>query len=269
MRDLSISRAWEDTRTIVTREGRLFVSVALALVALPAVITGLVNPRGLGAAATPLWVDILVLICSLVAVAGQLAIVRLAIGPSTTVGDAIGHGMRRMPIYVLAALIIVAGLFIAAIPFGAVLTAMGVPLDKNAPVSGPVVIAILIYIALILFVGVRMMMSAPIASAEGVGPIAILRRSWALTAGNFWRLLGFLVLFVIAALAIVIGIASVTGALVALFLGPIEPMSLSALVTALVSAALNAALAILFAVMLARIYVQLTDRGEQAGEASR
>ena len=31
--------------------------------------------------------------------AGQLALIRLALGPSITVGGAIAHGVRRMPIY--------------------------------------------------------------------------------------------------------------------------------------------------------------------------
>ena len=38
MRALSLSQAWDDTKAIITRDGRLFASVALALVALPAVI---------------------------------------------------------------------------------------------------------------------------------------------------------------------------------------------------------------------------------------
>ena len=55
---------------------------------------------------------------------------------------------------------------------------LGVPLPaNNAAPSTPVVIVALIYFALICFTGVRMLMSAPVASAEDTGPIAIIRRS--------------------------------------------------------------------------------------------
>lgn len=262
MRGLSISRAWDETKAIITRDGRLFISVALALVALPATITGLLNPKGMGAS-TPLWVDIVVLVASLIALAGQLALIRLALGPSITVGGAIAHGMRRMPIYLLAGILIVAALFIAAIPFALVLVAMGVPLPAaNVPTSPPLLIAALLYFALVCFVAVRMLMAAPVASAQLAGPIAIVRRSWDLTRGNWWRLFGFLVLFFIAALVVLAGAGAATGVVVRILVGAIEPLSASALIVAIVQAALNTLLTIVFAVMLARFYVQLAGRGE-------
>jgi hypothetical protein len=261
MRGLSISRAWEDTRAIVARDGRLFFSVALALVALPAVIAGLISPKGLGASGTPAWVDILVLIASLIALAGQLALIRLAIGPSITVGGAISHGVYRLPIYFLSALIILAVIALLAFPFALVMTVLGIPFVRTAPMTGPVLIVVMLYFAAICFLGVRMLMAAPVASAEDTGPIAIIRRSWVLTSGNWWRLFGFFVLFLIAAMVLLIGVGSVAGALVRLTFGPIEPLSLSALLVALVMAVLQLAVTILLSVMLARIYVQLAGRG--------
>src|SRR5919112_640952 len=47
MRGLSISAAWEETRDILTRDGRLLTTVALALIALPAAINTLINPGGI------------------------------------------------------------------------------------------------------------------------------------------------------------------------------------------------------------------------------
>ena len=40
-------------------------------------------------------------------------------------------------------------------------------------------------------------MTSPVASEETVGPIGIIRRSWELTRGNWWRLFGFIVLFLL------------------------------------------------------------------------
>src|SRR5206468_4861024 len=131
MRDLSISRAWDETKAIIARDGRLFLSIALALVALPAAVTGAIRPDGMADGMTPVWVDLILIVASLIALAGQLALIRLALGPSVTVGAAVRHGFARMPVYLLAAILVIIALFILAIPFGAVLFALGVPIDLS------------------------------------------------------------------------------------------------------------------------------------------
>lgn len=263
MRGLSISTAWDETKAIVSRDGRLFISVALALVAFPAAISGLISPNGMGDSSAPLWAEILLILVSLIGLAGQLSLIRLALGPSITVGGAIGHGVRRMPIYLVAVIIIIAAFFLLTIPFAVALIAAGVPLERNSvPLSPAVVVAGILYFVLICFAGVRMIMSAPAASAEPTGPIAILKRSWQLTSGHWWQLFGFVLMVFVAAIVVLLAVRSAVGAVAGLLLGPIEPMSASALVVALLQALVNAAITVLFAVMLARIYVQLAGRGE-------
>lgn len=261
MAGLSISLAWEESRAILMREGRLFASVALALVALPSLISGLVTPDGSPPASSAMLLDLIVLIASLAALAGQLALMRLALGPSITVGGAIAHGLRRMPIYFLSALIIVAGLFVVAVIIAAILLLMGVPVDaETVPASPAVIVALIVLIAIVFFAAVRMLMSGPVATAEGAGPVGILRRSWAMTSGHFAKLLGFIIVFFVGAVVVLIAVQTVAGIIARLLLGPIEPMSLSALVVALFGAATNALVTALFAVMLARIYAQLVSR---------
>jgi hypothetical protein len=262
MAGLSISTAWEETRAVLARDGRLIVAVALALVALPTAVSGLIDPNGMGGDSGPLWIDVALLIVSLAALAGQLALIRLALGPSITVGGAIGHGLRRMPTYLLSAILMVCALILLAIPFGAALVALGVPLEsKTLPATPGVMLVIMLFIAVVLFIAVRMLMTAPVASAEAAGPVAIIRRSWTLTAGHWWKLFGFLILFFIGAVVALIALSAVAGAIAALLFGGIEPMSAGALLVALVQAVANAAMTGLFAVMLARIYVQLAGSG--------
>jgi glycerophosphoryl diester phosphodiesterase family protein len=264
--ELSISKAWEETRAVLAHDGRLIASVALALIALPTAVSGLINPTGMGNAG-PMWTDAIVLIASLAALAGQLALIRLALGPSIAVGEAIAHGLRRMPIYLLSAIVIVIALMVIATPFAVVLAVFGVPLDaETLPATPSVIVMLVLFVALVFYIGVRMLMSAPVASAQDAGPIAIIQRSWGLTSGHWWGLFGFLILFFIGAIVALLAVSAAAGALAALFLGPIEPMSASALLVALVEALTNAAITGLFAVMLARIYVQLAGRDQaQAG----
>jgi hypothetical protein len=263
MHSLSISTAWEETKAVLAHDGRLIGAVALALIALPTAVTGLIDPNGAGGGSGPVWIDVAVLIVSLAALAGQLALIRLALGPSITVGGAIAHGLRRMPTYLLSAILMVCALMALAIPFGAALVALGVPLDsKTLPMTPGVTLVVTLFIAVVFFIAVRMLMTAPVASAEAAGPVAIIRRSWTLTAGHWWKLFGFLILFFVGAVVAVLALSAVAGVIAGLLFGGMEPMSAGALLVALVQAVANAAMTGLFAVMLARIYAQLGAPGE-------
>ncbi|WP_308516342.1 hypothetical protein [Sphingomonas flavescens] len=270
MRRLSISAAWDESKAIFARDGQLLMAVALALVALPSAINGLLNPGGVSASETPWWIDLIAVIASLVALGGQLALIRLALGPSITVGGAIAHGMRRLPIYFLAVLMLVIALFLAAVPLAFLLSALGVPINQRPVPMSPALsfVSIAVLIAIIA-IGVRLIMSSSVASAEDVGPIQIIKRSWALTSGNFWPLLGFLLMFLVATIILLTAIGSATNVVVRLTLGPAQPLSAAALVVALVSALVSAAVTTVFAVMLARIYLQLAGRsGAEVGVPS-
>jgi hypothetical protein len=273
MRALSISAAWEEVRAILIRDGRLYVSVALALIALPSAINTLLNPSGgMNAANAPAWIVAVTLVASLIALSGQLALIRLALGPSTTVGSAIGHGLRRMPIYLLSIILMVIALFVLLIPLGILLALLGMPITGTAmkvQVTPATSIAFLLFFLIVVFFAVRLILSAPVASAENTGPIAILRRSWTLTSGHWWSLFGFLLLFVVGAIVVLIAVGSAVGVAVRLTLGPLDPMSAPALVFALVEALVSAAVSALFALMLARIYVQLAGDAERVGEVFR
>jgi hypothetical protein len=262
MANLSISAAWDQSKVILARDGKLLASVALALVALPALVTGLVSPRSAATEDQPIWADILFIVAALIQLAGQLALIRLALGPSITVGGAIAHGLRRLGVYVVSGILIMLALVAVAVPFVLILAALGIPLDDSMKPSGTVALLALLFLAVVLFVGVRMIMTGPVASAEEIDPIAILRRSWLLTSGNFWRLLGFLLAFFIGAVVVLLAIGAAVGVLIGVASGKIEPMSGSALIVALVQAFLNAVVTTVFAVMLARLYVQATGGNE-------
>jgi len=260
MVDLSISKAWDETKAVLAHDGRLFASISLALVGLPSAIVSLFAPQGMGTGA-PAWITILAFVFMLLSIIGQLALIRLALKPSITVAGAIDRGARRMPFYLTSALILVAGLLIVAVPFGIAAKAMGVPLDsmqESFPPAGWLLL--LLFIAVCLFLAVRMMMTTPVASAEKVGPIAIIQRSWELTKGYTGRLIGFLLMIILGAVIVLMVVAIVAGSLAAMLLGPAEAMSASALFIGIVQGLFQAAFTAIFAVMLARIYVQLSGR---------
>lgn len=263
MTALSISRAWEGTKASLAADGKLMVIVAAALVALPGLIGAVILPESLRSQGS-VGSTLVILVTALLALVGQLAIIRLAVTPAVSVGEAIAHGFRRMPIYVVAGILLTVVLFVALIPFALILYASGVPLDRTnelAAAASPVtMLMVLLYLIVVIFICVRMLMTSPVASEEEAGPVQILRRSWELTSGHWWRLFGFILIFFIGAGIAIAAIDWVVSFVAVMLLGPVEPMSASALVVALVDACVNSGVTLLLAVMLARIYLQLAGR---------
>ena len=268
---ISISRAWDETRDIFRRDGGLIASVALALVVLPQVVAGIIAPPDTSAAADPpAGAQLLMLAVALIAIVGQLAIIRLALGPSTTVGDAIQHGIRRFPAALGALLLLILGFIIVAVPIVLILSfGLGVSAaNMQGQPTGPAAVLVLVVVLIILAISIRFMLVSPVASAEKAGPLTILKRSWHLTGGNYWRLLGFILLLLVAALALLIAAGLIGGLLARLASSTLEPFSVSALILALVTAAAQGAFSVLAAVMMARIYVQAAGQDVEASVPS-
>lgn len=263
MRRLSISLAWEQTKSCIAADGRLFAIVAAALIALPVAVGEVISPGGYSADTVKSPSILIMLAILLFVLTGQLSIVRLAIGPSVSVGEAITHGARRLPFYFLSALLVAVSLAIVGIVLAAVLLASGTPMAENQLASSPgFAIAATLFILVYCFFWVRIIaISAAVAGAEAVGPIAIVQRSWEITGGHFWRLLGFLLLFFIGAAIALKALQLLADLLATLLLGSIDSLSPSALVVALIDGIGNGAVIAILTVMLARIYVQLSGRG--------
>jgi hypothetical protein len=263
MSTLSISKAWEESKAIAVRDGRLIAAVALALVLLPEALLGVIAPPpALSGEEAPSWAAGLSLLVAVIGIVGQIAIIKLALGPATSVGESIMHGFKR----VLSAF---AALCLFVLPLAAILVALLISvggsgavesLGRGAPQPG-VAGVILLFVAVVIAVSIRFQMVVPVAAAETSNPVQILKRSWDLTRGNYWRLLGFLLVALVFAVIVLLFAQLVGGILGRIVFGDTKPFTIGALVVALISAAAQAAFTCLFAVMVARIYVQLAGRG--------
>jgi hypothetical protein len=266
MAGLSLSKAWEDTREIFARDGGLLTAVALALLVLPEAVVGLITPP-IGTAMT-MTGRIVWLIAGLIGLVGQLALARLAIGPSTTVGHAIGHGGRRfLPTFGALVLLGIA-LAVVIIPLMILLVWSGivaVPIEGQRPPPSFAVLAFAVVLGSVLL-SVKFLLMIPISAAEQAGPLEILKRSWSMTAGHYWRLFAFLVLMIVATVVLLLAAQAVGAIAGAAIAGRIAPFTLGALVLALFQSVASASMTTLLAVMLARIYLQLA--GHDGAQAS-
>lgn len=261
MKRLSLSSAWDESRAIFSREGSLLFAVTLALIVLPMVVVGLIVPTS--SADQQGYHVVLQLIAALIAMVGQLALIRLALGPATTVAEAISHGARRFPALLGAMLLLILFLALLFVPLMIVLAATGaLTVDGAGVPSGAGALVALLLVIGILLVSVKFVMIAPVASAERVGPLTILKRSWSLTGGHYWKLLGLIVLISIVAIVLMLAAGAIGGILGALISPDLEPFSLGALVLSLFAAVAQGVFTIFSSVMLTRVYVQLAGRDD-------
>ena len=252
MTPLSISTAWNETTAFVKREAGLLFPIALAFLAIPAILFQFSMPQ-VEPGKTPepgAWM-LFILPLAVVTMLGSVAISRLAIVPSQSVRDAIGHGMRRLLPLVGAVVLLTLAAFIALVPLTLIIGVLG--LDQRMTT----LLMALIFLALLTFVWVRFLLVTPIAAAEPAGAVAILQRSWRLTAGHFNKLIWSMTAFAIAAAIALLAVSLAVGTVLALLLGAPAPGSISYVLTLIIDGVLNALLAIYMNVLIARIYVQL------------
>lgn len=249
---LSIAAAWSETAALVKREGGILFLVAFGLVALPTSILQAAMPPAAqgqppeGGAWTLLIIPMIVL-----SIIGSLTITNLALGRAADAREAFTRALRRFPAVLAAALLLGLIAALAAIPVAVLLVLVtGTGAASLALLSAAIVAAF-------LFIWVRMMLLNPVGAVEPVGPLGILRRSWRLTSGHFWKLLGFILVLLIVFAVLTLAINAVLGSLIILLAGRPRDGNLSQGLLLLLGGLLNAGLAVVLTVMAARIYAQL------------
>ncbi len=262
MAKLSISRAWDETRAILARDGKLLATVAAALFLLPQVLVGFVSGQSTSAQPPGGTGGLLMVVAAIIGLVGQLAVVRMSLGQGVSVGEAIGHGFRRALPFLLSLLLILL-VFVVLFMIAVMILGAAGAIDMEAVAAGgtprPQDVGLILLIIFIpfLYIAVRLLVLAAVASEERLGPLAALRRSWALTVGNGWRLFGFIVIFIIGAVIVTLAVAMVAGLIVRLFVGSTEPLTAGALILALFGGLAQAAVTLVYVVMISRIYAQV------------
>ena len=260
MAALSITTAWNETTSFVGRHGSTLFIVAFALVALPSVAFQALGPGQMAPGDTPqigLWL-LFIPVLAILTVAGTIAIAALALGRENVIGAAIAHGFRRTLPLLGASILVGLAAMVLLLPLFLLLGVTPEGLSEPSPANvGGAALAMLVLLVVFLFAWVRLMLMTPVAAAEGLGPIGIIRRSWGLTSGRFWKLLGFVMLFLVAALVVMMVVTLILGLIITLVAGPPDPGSVAALLLLLIGGIMNAVFVVFFTTMTARIYAQL------------
>ena len=266
MSSLSIGRAWDEAKAALRANRKWIVPVALGLILLPAVLVSMVEPQVPSGQQPPAGTWMLVALAMVIVMfVGQLAMVLIVNGWRGSVGEAINHALRRTPTFILAALCVMVPLILV---FSFLLAIVGIGTSAGGEVdwttfSGTGWLLLLLGMLALLYVSIRLLPLVAVVALESGGPIASLRRSWSLTSGHLWRLLGFLLMLMVGFLIVALAVGALVGTLVMLTLGASEPWSLSLLVISLAGGLVQAGFVLVYIAMLSRIYAQLS-----AGQAS-
>lgn len=264
---LSISKAWDDARGILAKDGKLVSVVAAALIMLPTALATLIEPAQTMAAddsqsTAGLALGLVTVIIGLI---GQIAIASVGLGKGGTVGGAINTGFRKfLPIFgagllfFVPLILLLVALLVASLG-GDDPAALQARLAAGQ-ISGEAALFVLLWAAVFVFFGIRFALATPVGVAETNSSVAMLKRSWEMTRGHFWKIFSFAVLIgIVTVVAMMVGDLLVRLVSV-LLLGPPEPMTLAALLLGLTTGAVQALFVTIYMLMLARIYSQLAPR---------
>ncbi len=240
----SYSAVWDDTVALTRRHAPLLVAIAGVFIFLPALLFAVFlkpdEPQSQDfsrlfaqllewyQAAAP-WL----LLQALVTMVGAVAMMRLVFAEGTTVGGALVFALTLLPFYflmsIISGLIVFAGCLFLIVP--------GLYLFARLAPAGAVMVA-----------------------ENRRGPINAIGRTFELTKGQGWRILG-LALIVIIVGAISVGVAqTILGIVFHLAAG----RELGELLTAIVASALSAAFSTVIIILYAAIYRALAPQRQAA-----
>ena len=268
MAKLSITTAWNETAAFVKQEAGPLFLIAFGLMTLPSIILQVILPQLIpgfgepGATPSEMFTGMvglmLVLFIPVIVISlwGNLTITVLALRRETVIGHAFRVAATRLLPLIGASLIILIAAGLAMTPIVMIAAAAGGAAGTSAG-AGSAALLLVVLMPVFVFVAVRLMLMTPAAAAESVGPIEIIKRSWRLTSGNFWKLFGFLILLIITLMVLMIAVGAVLGIAIAATAGAPEPGSLAALLALLVTGVIQAVFSMILAVAIARIYEQL------------
>ena len=251
---VSIGTAWTEAAAFARREKKLLAPLVLALMVVPATISQLVQPSNpfAGPEGFRPWMAIafLALVAGLV---GQMAVSRLAMGWSGSLGEAIMLAFKRLPTVIAALILFFLCVALVLIPIIIVLTLVG-------GVGGGAKLANLVTLLVVFGTAPRILLAPALAMDRALGPWGLVKTTWQATRGHYWRLVGFFLLFLAASLIFAMAVSSVVGTLATLALGTPEPMSVARLLIALAGGLVQGGIATVYAAMIGRIVAQLPER---------
>lgn len=271
--NFDMNRTWNQALALLRGNASLLAVIAgvflllpgtLFYVALPDVMTTLgtqTNPDPdqvlamLRAALVPLLIVGLAMFVA--QTIGYLAMIALMGDDRPTVGDALRRALSYLPTAIGVTLLMLLGYLVVA--FVAVVV-MALLVGAGTVIGGEVMAGVLAFISgvgmmvAIIYFATRFILTTPIIALEGItGPLAVCKRSWALTKSHSLKIFVFFLLIFAAYFVI----AMIVGAVFGVIAGLLGGGAASALVLGLSNGLVGAAVAMIFSAILVAMHRQL------------
>jgi hypothetical protein len=271
---VNMGNVWDRTTEFLSDNLGAILPLALITIFVPQSISGAI--RQAGAAVNPALAQGIALALLLPIIWGQLTITALALQPEAGRGAARSVATRRFGQAVLAGLIAFCVIVLLFLPIVFVLAASGVDLAALAgktPAAAPdmapgtgafIILYFLAWMVFAIFASIRFTtLLLPVVVAEG-GVVRALRRSFAVSNGIAWKLLGVAILFVVVVIVAWLAVTSVFGTLFR-FLDPdAGPFSVGSIVVAVLGALVTTMYYVLQSAFMAKVYRSATAAREAA-----
>jgi hypothetical protein len=259
MMKLDSNRAWKDASRNVSRNREAILAVAGVFFLVPQLALALFFPQpeptvGMSEqqmfellqayylATLPALLPMVV--CQALGTVTLLTLLSHAARP--TVGEALRRSLPGVLTYLGAQILLGIGIGFGG---GLVLSVLALSGTRALLIAG-----LLLVLVAIVAVVLRVSLSAAVVAIEGQrNPVKALRRSWALTSGNGWRLFSFYALVFVAFLVIQMVLGIVIGIPLAMLGGG----HAAQVATALVSSLLNAVMAVYLVGIVGAVHQQL------------
>lgn len=259
---VSIGTVWDRTTGFVSDNLTAIVPISLLTIFVPSSVGS-----ALESVTTPAhlaWVVSLAsLVLMIVSLLGQLALTALVIDPASRMG-AIRRGFARLAPAFGVFLIVVIGIVLLALPIAGIAIAYGAtfsPVSTNMSMAGmpegaagPILLYVIALVAVLLWLTARLMVATPVIVAERRG-LSALKRSFAITRGMTWKLMGVVLLYAVVVTVATLAARSVFGAIFALVAGGANgELGVAQVLTAIVVSLVTTVFTVLQAVFVAQLY---------------
>ena len=264
-----IGSVWDSTQQVLAGRAGMLAPIAAIGFVLPTVLQMLAMPGTAARAGAGVGILglVVMLLGAVLGIWGQLAIMALATHPATTMGDASRAAIRRiLPVigvalvlgfaFALALLVPIMVLAASGYDFAALMAAKGNPTLMPAVPGGASAFLVFFGLAfgiVAIWLGARLMLTYAVVLNERCG-LGAYARSFRLTRGLTWRLIGMCLLFFVVILVATLAVQGVAGAALRLMLGPDRPGVVLGLV-GIFGSIVNAGFLTLAYVFVARLYV--------------
>ncbi|WP_262408822.1 glycerophosphoryl diester phosphodiesterase membrane domain-containing protein [Sphingomonas sp. JC676] len=266
-----MSTVWDRTAEFLSDNIGAIVPIALIAFFVPASIGG--NFATVFLTATPgvvLALRLVQLAFAILSVWGSLVIVAMALEGASGEPAAVIARRRLLPALAVSVVLGIAMIaltlpvpfFLAASGYDLTAIARGEVVDISPAVAGFVWIYFMVLSIAFIWIGARLIVTTPVVVREQ-RMLSAIPRSWQLTRGSTWRIIGVLILFVVVATVSALAANTVFGSIFALVAGGSEGgISLAGVLTSIVTGAVQTAFLVLLPAFTAKLYLALSAQAD-------